>query len=449
MGDMGTPETEERTRRVSELARDLIRFDTQNPPGRERACVEHLERIFTQAGIDTHKSARNPDRPNLLARLTGRGAAPPFLMYGHVDVVTVDGQEWTRPPFEGDIVDGVLWGRGALDMKGGVAMMATALLEAKEAGLSPPGDLLVLVLSDEEGGSADGATHVVEERAEWLDGVRYAIGEFGAFSLEVGGQRFYPIQVAEKRWCTLEITVRGRGGHGSTAPRGGAMAAAGRILTRLDERRLPPHQSPLAARMITAFAEHLPRPESDAVAALLDPNLTERILDAGGEQLRLFDLALHNTVSATQVHGAERADAVPEAVRIVADGRVLPEVGTDEFLDEVREACGEGAEVAVVEEHAAGLPDPDLGLFDTLAAALTDVDPQAHPVPMVLPGVTDARFLARLGIQSYGFLPMRLPPELPFTEMIHGANERIPVDALDFGVEVLDRLLARLASDRR
>jgi acetylornithine deacetylase/succinyl-diaminopimelate desuccinylase-like protein len=190
--------------RPVELLQRLIRFNTTNPPGNERECVEWIEEVLRAGGYETKFLAKDPERPNLLARLKGRNEAPSLLLQGHVDVVPVEGQDWQHQPLEGKNVDGWVWGRGALDMKGGVAMMLAAFLRAKAEGLTPPGDVLLLVLSDEESGGDYGAKYLVEEHARLFDGVRYALGEFGGFSLYVGRRRFYPIQVAEKQLCFLK-----------------------------------------------------------------------------------------------------------------------------------------------------------------------------------------------------------------------------------------------------
>ena len=197
------------------MLQQLIRFNTTNPPGNERGCIEWIDGGLRDGGYETKILARDPERPNLLARLKGRDEAPSLLLQGHVDVTPVEGQSWQHPPFEGKNVDGWVWGRGALDMKGGIAMMLAAFLKAKAEGLTPPGDILLLVLSDEEAGGDYGAKYLVEEYAGLFAGVRYALGEFGGFPLYVGRRRFYPIQVAEKQRCFLRAVVRGPGGHGA------------------------------------------------------------------------------------------------------------------------------------------------------------------------------------------------------------------------------------------
>lgn len=224
--------------RPAELLRDLIRFDTTNPPGNEAECVTYIDSLLTEAGFETTVLAKERDRPNLIARLKGRGTAPPLLLYGHVDVVTTANQNWTHPPLEGKVIDGYIWGRGALDMKSGVTMMLAAFLRAKAEGLAPAGDIVLAILSDEEAGSDYGANYLVENHAEQFEGIRYAIGEFGGFPLYMGQRKFYPIQVTEKQLCWMKAVLRGPGGHGSFPVRGGTMAKLAQLLQSLDQHRL-------------------------------------------------------------------------------------------------------------------------------------------------------------------------------------------------------------------
>jgi len=427
-----------------EIAQRLIQFDTSNPPGNEGDCIAYLADLMRAEGLETELSAKAPERPNLLARLPGRGEAPPFLMYGHVDVVPVEGQDWAQPPFAGRIVDGELWGRGAIDMKGGLAMMAAALIEFARQGNAPAGDVLFLALSDEECGSEFGALHVVEEHPEWLDGVRYAIGELGGFSVTLAGRRVYPISVTEKQWCEVSIRIHGPGGHGSVPVRGGAMAKLGEVLERLDRKRLPVHVTPVSRQMIRGVADSLPVPRRQALRGLLRPRLTDRLLDAAGSEAAAFDPMLHNTVSPAKVQAAMRTDAIPDTVELELDGRVLPGSSSEQLLAELQELVGEDGDVNLTRTHDTVPAEPDLGLFGELAAVIQAVDPDGVCIPMVFPAVTDGRFLARHGIQSYGFLPMRLPEGFDPASLAHAPNERVPVEALEFGATVIGNLLRNL-----
>ena len=218
----------------AELLQNLIRFDTTNPPGNERLCIEYINNLLKQAGFETTLIAKHPDRPNLITRLKGSGSAPPLLLYGHVDVVTTANQEWTYPPFEARIADGFIWGRGALDMKHGVAMYLAAVLKAKAENLALPGDVIFAMTVDEEAGGSLGAEYLVQEHPYLFKDVRYALSEFGGFSLSVGGRKFYLIQIAEKTACPTRITFNGTGGHAANPVKNGAMAKLGQALLALE-----------------------------------------------------------------------------------------------------------------------------------------------------------------------------------------------------------------------
>ncbi len=185
------------------LLQKLIQFDTTNPPGHERQCLEYLQQVLAQAGVESTLLAKTPERPNLIARLKGQGRSAPLLLYGHVDVVTTENQAWTHPPFSGELAGGFIWGRGALDMKGGVAMLVSAFLRAAQQKDGLPGDVVLALVSDEEAGGDFGARFLVEQHAGLFEGIRYALGEFGGFTITIGGRRFYPIMIAEKQACWL------------------------------------------------------------------------------------------------------------------------------------------------------------------------------------------------------------------------------------------------------
>jgi acetylornithine deacetylase/succinyl-diaminopimelate desuccinylase-like protein len=427
-----------------ELLRELIRFDTTNPPGNEAKCIAYLRRLLEDAGCEVELYAKDPARPNLVARLHGRGGRPPLLLQGHVDVVTTTAQAWTHPPFGGELVDGWVWGRGALDMKGGVAMMVSAFLRAASEGTELPGDIVLVVLADEEAGGDFGAKFLVEEHAHLFEGVEYSLGEFGGFTLEIGGRQIYPIQVAEKQICWLKATVPGRGGHGAVPQRGGTMARLGRFLTDLDRKRTPVHVTPVARAMVEAMADAVPRPNRDVLRALLRPRLTDRVLPLLGDRARTMEGLLRNTVNATIIRAGEKVNVVPASIEVDLDARALPGFGPDEVIAEVQALVGDDIELEVV-RYDAGPPAPRLDQFDTLAEILRELEPAAVPVPMLQAGVTDARFFAQLGIQNYGFLPLRLPGDFRFTNLIHAADERVPADAIEFGTEAVFRALQRLS----
>lgn len=327
-------------------------------------------------------------------------------------------------------------------MKGGVAMMLAAFLRAKAEGVALPGDVVLAVLCDEEAGSDDGAKYLVEQHTDVFGGIRYALGEFGGFPLYLGGRKFYPIQVAEKQLCWLKATVRGPAGHGSIPMRGGAMAKLGHLLQHLDAHRLPVHLTLVARQMLETMSCALPPALGSVFSQLLDPARTDRVLDGLGTQGLIFDPLLHNTVNATTVRGGHKINVVPSEIEVELDGRLLPGYRPADMISELRSILGDEVELELV-RHDPGPADPDMGLFETLADTLREVDPEGIPVPLLLFGVSDARFFSRLGIQTYGFIPMQLPEAFNFVQTIHAADERIPVAALEFGTNALYKVLQR------
>ena len=370
------------------------------------------------------------------------GASAPLLLHGHVDVVPANPEEWSHPPFEANIIDDYVWGRGALDMKGGIAMMITAVLRLKSEGVSPPGDVVLAVVSDEEAGGEFGTKYLVQSHSNLFRGIRYAVGEFCGFSFPIAKRSFYPIMVAEKQICILRATIRGEPGHGSLRIKGSATARLARVLARLERRQLPVHVTPVIKEMFQRVSTGLPFPASLVFRQLLRNSTAGLATRAMGDKGLLFSQLLRNTANPTMLRGGEQINVMPSEIALGLDGRLLPGYLPGDLIDELKEIIGEDIDLEVV-HHDPGTPSPDMGMFDTLADILRGADPQAISVPMLLPGATDGRFLARLGIQSYGFLPMRLPQDFTFAQTIHGRNERIPLDALTFGAEAMYQLLQR------
>jgi acetylornithine deacetylase/succinyl-diaminopimelate desuccinylase-like protein len=326
-------------------------------------------------------------------------------------------------------------------MKGGVAMMLGAILRLAEAAEPPPGDVLLCVLADEENLGTYGARFVVEEHGELFEGVRHALGEFGGARASLAGLSTYPIQVGEKQVCWVRVTIRGPGGHGSIPMRGGAMAKLAQLLSRLDTRRLPVHVTEIPRSMIEAIAAALPAGGRELADGLLDPARTDATLDMLGEAGHLLDPMLHNTVNATVVRGGGKTNVIPSELQLELDGRLLPGQTADDLLRELRELASEDELELEVMSYEPGVDRADLSLMPLLSDVLTTAEPDAVPLPMVMPGVTDGRFFARLGIQTYGFLPMRLPAEMRFTSLIHAADERVPAQEITWGTERICEVL--------
>lgn len=428
--------------RPAELLQNLIRFDTTNLPGNEAECIKYIDNLLKIAGFETSILAKDPARPNLVARLPGSSNAKPLMLYGHVDVVSTENQNWQHPPFEGKVVDGYVWGRGALDDKGGVAMILAAFLRAKAEGLKPPGDVVLIIVSDEETGGEYGARYMVENHAELFEGVQYAIGEFGGFTFYIRKQKFYPIMVAEKQPCKVRATVRGPGGHGSLPVRGGAIARLAKLLQRLDERRLPVHIIPVVRQMLETMIGSVPFFTGMGLRLLLNPSLTDKLLSLLGEQRGDLEPLLHNTFNVTRVQGGGPTLMIPSEIVVEIIGSILPGYSPDDFLSELHQIVGDDVELEIVYLEPAP-PEPDMGLFETLRDILLESDPKGIPVPLLLPSPTDARTFNRLGIQTYGFLPMNLPPDFNFSRTMHAADERVPVEAIEFGTNAIYKVLQR------
>jgi acetylornithine deacetylase/succinyl-diaminopimelate desuccinylase-like protein len=272
--------------------------------------------------------------------------------------------------------------------------------------------------------------------------MRYGLGEFGGFTLHAGGKRFYPIQVAEKQICWLKATVRGPGALPRLIIAPWPPGRLGRLLADLDRTRLPVHVTPVVRESIERIAAELPRPQAAVMRSLLKPLLTDGALRLLGRQGRMFEPMLRNTVSATIVRGGEKINVVPSALELELDGRALPGRSPEQLMGELQEAVGRDVELELV-RHDPGPAEPDLGLFETLAGVIRELDPEGIPIPLLQIGVTDGRFFSRVGVQTYGFLPMRLPQGFEFAKLIHAADERIPVEALEFGAEAVWRAIQR------
>jgi len=426
--------------RPVELLQNLIRFDTTNPPGNEAQCIHYVDGLLNQAGIETSILAKTEERPNLIARLPGRGSTSPLLLYGHVDVVTTANQQWTYPPFEGKKADGYVWGRGALDMKSGVAMMLSAFLRAKAENLVPAGDIVLAVLSDEEAGGDYGAGFLVDNHARLFQGIRYAIGEFGGFPLYIGKKKFYFIQVSEKQVCWMRAIIHGPGGHGSLPVSGGAMVKLSDLIRDLDKHQLPVHITHVTKLMINTIASALPLPSRFVLSRLLNRRLTNLVLRLLGERGQLFTPLFHNTVSATIVRGGEKVNVIPSEITLSLDGRLLPGYTPEDMTAELRRIIDDDVELELVRYDPCPY-EPEMGFFDALCGTLREIDPDGIPVPLMISGSSDARIFSRLGIQTYGFIPMNLPEQFTFFKTVHNADERIPIESVEFGTHALYRLI--------
>jgi len=425
-----------------EILQKLISFNTVNPPGNESSCIQYIKQTLHKAGIKSKILYKDLKRPNLIARLKGNGTAAPILLYGHVDVVTANSDNWTYPPFEGKISDDFVWGRGTLDMKGGIAMMISAVAEAKLKGESLPGDVILCILSDEEDFGEYGARFMVENHRDLFKDVRFALGEFGGFSLHLSGKKFYPIEVAQKQKCIIRACIRGKSGHGAMIHKGSATAKLGEFLINLDKKRFPIHISPSAKMMFGEISRNLPFPANFLLKQLINPILTNSILNILGKKGENFRPLFHNSANATILRGGDKINVMPDEIQVDMDVRLLPGQSPQQFIVEIEKIVGHLADFKVL-LYERGPSIPDMTLFPVLSEILKEEDSEGIPVPLLISGSTDARFFSRLDIQTYGFTPMQLPKELNFLKLLHGVDERIPLKALKFGSGAILKALKR------
>jgi acetylornithine deacetylase/succinyl-diaminopimelate desuccinylase-like protein len=426
---------------VVDLCRDLIRIDSTNTGdlatcAGERTAAEYVAGLLDEVGLVSQIRESAPGRASVVARFEGtdpsRGA---LLVHGHLDVVPADPDEWSVHPFSGELIDGYLWGRGAVDMKDFDAMVLAVVRDWRRRGVRPPRDLVLAFTADEEAGSDYGARFLVRRHRDLLDGVTEAIGEVGGFSYTVSPDlRLYLIQTAEKGIDWLRLTARGRPGHGSLAHDDNAVTALCEAVARLGRHRFPIELTPA----VRAFLEEV----SELLGLGLDLDDPEAAVGKLGPIAAFIGATVRNTANPTRLAAGYKENVIPSRASATVDCRSLPG-RADDFLAEIRSVIGPEIEVEFVQHQPAVETTFDGPLVDAMAAALRGEDAAARPIPYMLSGGTDAKAWSEAGIRCFGFTPLRLPPDLDFAALFHGVDERVPVEGLQFGVRVLDRFLAR------
>ncbi len=429
----------------------LLRIDTTNPPGNERAAAEYIAGVLAKEGIEHRFFERAPGRASLVARLRGSGKHGPLLLNGHLDVVPADPDHWTHPPFEAVEADGCIWGRGAIDMKNMVTMGLMSLLLAKRTGLALDRDLIFAAVADEEAGSHEGALFLCEEHPEEVR-AEYVLNEVGGHTLYMGASRFYPIQVSEKGICWFELTAHGEPGHGSMPRPDNSVVRLARALERLGTTRLPQHVTPVVEGFLRTLAAGAPFPQSKVLPLILSPTLAGTLLDLfrkqNLEQAIGIDAMLRNTASPTMLEAGRKVNVIPSSATARVDGRILPGQSLHDFLAQVQAVIGDDVKITVLDHHDGTVFSEKTPLYDTIVRVLRQRDPDGLAVPYMIPGFTDSFAYARLGATCYGFSPVRLGPELNFTRMYHGHDERIPVDGFTWGLRTLWEVIREFAGPR-
>jgi acetylornithine deacetylase/succinyl-diaminopimelate desuccinylase-like protein len=415
---------------VTELLQGLIRIDTTNPPGNETAAAELLRDYLQDSGVECELYAKIPERANLVARIPGRADGPKLLFLSHTDVVLADPAEWNADPFGGELRDGEVWGRGALDMKGQVAAEAVAIASLAREGFEPAGDLIFCATADEEVGVGFGAAWLCEEHA---DAVRcdYLINEGSGDRVELGGNAFYLCSVSEKMSAPFRLRVHGRSGHASMP------SIADNALVK-------------AAPLIQALGAYKPQqqliPEVEALLETVTgmrPTSPAEVLEGARAvsplMAEMVEPLLSMTLSPTMANASQKRNVIPAICDITVDSRLLPGMTTDEQQTIVRDVLGEGDyELETLEAHGGTRSPIQTPLWDAVSSWVESVDSGAKPAPVCVAGFTDSHwFREAFGTVAYGFFPSRVMPIETAARLIHSADERVPVDDLELGVSFL------------
>ncbi len=431
-----------------EHLRALIRIDTTNHgdgSGNETEAARYLEKVLVEAGLAPTVLESAPGRGNLIVRLPATDPDPergPLLLTGHLDVVPADPERWSRPPFSGDLEGGFIWGRGAVDMKGMTAMSLVSLLLLAKSDLPRRRDLILSAVADEEAGGEYGMGWLVAKHPDLLR-AEYALNELGAFTLWVAGKRIYPIQCAEKGVAWMRLEATGSPGHGSIPRAESAVKTIAGAVTRLGEQQPPLRLCAPQERFVRALAEALPLPAGIAVRLASKPALAEHLIPlVFGERDRAeaFLATMRNTANPTGFQAGGKVNVLAGKASALVDGRVLPGSSTAELLDEIRTILGPLAESIKIEVQTDRPPTtvtPDTDLFRILTKTIERRDPGAKALPNMIPGYTDAVWLNKLGVKTYGFSPVWLGPDIQFAKLYHGDDERVPLDGFAWGTRCL------------
>lgn len=422
---------------VVRFTSDLIRIDTTNRGGgdcRERPAAEYAAALLAEAGIEPTLLERTSGRTNVVGRIEGTDpGADALLVHGHLDVVPAEAADWSVHPFSGEVRDGVVWGRGAVDMKNMDAMILAVLRGWARQGVRPRRDLVIAFTADEEASAEDGSGFLADRHPRLFEGCTEAIGESGAFTFHDGaGREIYPIAAGERGTGWLKLTARGRAGHGSKVNRENAVTRLAAAVTRIGEHVWPLRLTPTVRAALTELA------------ALygVDPDLNDvdGLLTKLGPAAALVEATVRNSANPTMLDAGYKVNVIPGDAVAFVDGRYLPG-GEEEFRSTLDRLTGPDVDWEFRHREVALQAPVDAPLYARMRAAVEEFAPEGHVVPYCMSGGTDAKQFSRLGITGYGFAPLKLPADFDYQALFHGVDERVPVEALHFGVRVLDRFL--------
>ena len=433
-----TPATADELEATARIARDLIRFDTTNhgsgKSNGETEAAEYLGALLEDLGLKTTYVDAAPGRTSVVARVKGTDSTKPALVvHGHTDVVPADPANWSVDPFAGVVKDGMLWGRGAVDMKNMDAMIVSAVQDILGAGKQPSRDIVVAFFSDEENGGIFGSRYLVENNPELFAGATEAISEVGGYSITLGGERAYLLQTGEKALVWIKLIARGTAAHGSRVIHDNAVTKLAEAVAKVGRQDWPIHLTDTTEQLVAELARLL-----DVDPQSMGP---EEVVLATGTPAGFIQATLRTTTNPTLLSAGYKHNVIPDQAEALVDIRTLAGE-EDAVLAEVRELVGPDIEIVVMHRDI-GLENPFQGaLVDAMVASLGTHDPGVPVLPYLLSGGTDNKALSLLGITGYGFAPLKLPAGLDFPGMFHGVDERVPLDALVFGRRVLGDLLS-------
>ena len=419
------------------LCQEMIRIPSVNygeGKGDERAMAEYVAAKLLDVGISSELIESAPNRVNVVARIAGSDPTRAGLViHGHLDVVPANAADWSVDPFAGEIKDGFIWGRGAVDMKNMDAMILATVRSWARTGYLPPRNILLVFFADEEAGSVFGSRWLVKHRPELFDGYSEAISEVGGFSVTItGGHRLYLIEGAQKGIRWMKLTAKGDAGHGSFINNSNAVTKLGEAIARIGSYEWPQRETKIGGIFFRKIAE--------LTGEVYDPANVRPLLRHIGTAARMLGATIQNTANPTMLEAGYKANVIPQTASAVVDGRFLPGF-EDELVATIKELAGPDVDIELL-VHDISLEVDFVGpLVDAMRNAILAEDPDGIPVPYVMSGGTDNKALSELGIVGYGFSPVKLPEDVDFFPMFHGVDERVPIDGLKFGVRVLDRAL--------
>jgi len=423
---------------VVAICSDLIAIDTSNygdePGPGERKAAEHVAQLLDEVGIEAEVLESEPGRTSLVARWGG-DEGEPVLLHGHLDVVPAEADDWAVHPFSGEVRDGLVWGRGAVDMKDFDAMLLSSVRARARAGAVPSRPVVLCFTADEEAGGAKGAGHIVREHRDLVADCTVAVGEVGGFSTTVRGRRVYLVEAAERGMAWVRLTARGNAGHGSMRHPDNAVTRLAAAVARIGQHEWPVRLTPTMEVLLATVA--------DLAGTEATPANAEALIDEFGSAARMIGAVLRNSANPTMLEAGYKVNVVPGTATARVDGRYLPGY-EDEFWATLATLAGPDIELTR-DVHLGGFETSyDGDVADAMTAALRAEDPDAIVAPYLLSAGTDAKYWESLGMRCFGFTPLRLPEDLDFTALFHGVDERVPVDSLEFGARVFDRFLGML-----